>query len=146
MKAIILAIALLTSLATRAIADPMCAGDKYDQGYCQITSVETNNSADITRMTSDCKGICGIVADHAGDWKVVLTGNKTATLIEVNYCSLRIARGINQANPLAFRVAKQDILDLVDGAITFSNATGDQWISLKGNMTCDGKDVRWWVN
>lgn len=143
MKYIFLTIAYL---ATYAFAFSFCTGDKYDQGYCKITSVENNYDPNVARATPDCEGLCEMVADHGGHWNVVLTGNDPATLMNVNNCSLRLARGIGQANPLGFRVAKQDILDLVDGTIILAHATGVTWVPLKGNMTCDGKDVNWWVD
>ncbi|ETS75052.1 hypothetical protein PFICI_13536 [Pestalotiopsis fici W106-1] len=133
-------------LAAIAIADSICAGDKYDQGYCQITSVETIDDADITRTIADCERLCENIADHDGDWHVDLTGtSNNVTLININHCRLKLAWSMDQDDLPEFRVAKQDILDLVDGAIIFAEAEGVDWVFLKGNMTCDGKDVSWWV-
>lgn len=138
----------LTLVAAWARAGSSCTGDPAVAGYCTPETWEDRTTADAPPVEgrSGCEDACKGVASDGGDWFANLTGAAPGEKRSVvGYdCAFSLGRGPGQADPLAFSLANQDILDIYRGAI--ERFAKDGRLAATGTMRCEGMEVTWWID
>ncbi|KAK6201905.1 hypothetical protein LQW54_009219 [Pestalotiopsis sp. IQ-011] len=110
------------------------------------TAQPQTNRAELP-TAAQCQQLCSVVSGDAGDWSANLTGatlSEKRGLVDGYPCHFSLGRGPGQRDTLEVSLDDQDILYIIDGAVTKFGSGGK--VAATGTMTCQGENVTWWVD